>query len=644
MSQPPASGGVSAAVPASRAEVHGRHTDALWPLVIGCIGVVYGDIGTSPLYAFKECFVGHHPLAVTHDNVLGVLSLMFWSLISVVAVKYLTFVMRADNEGEGGTLALLARIPAKPSPSGPYRPALYVLPLLFGSALLYGDGIITPAISVLSAVEGLKFTPAFEPWIIPLTCAIIAILFLAQRFGTEGVGKVFGPIMGLWFVSIAVLGVIQITKNPEVLGAFDPRWAVDYFRTNGASGILVLGAVVLCITGGEALYADMGHFGRKPIKIAWYGLVMPSLLLNYLGQGALVLESPAAAANPFYGLVPLELRYPMIALATAAAVIASQALISGVYSLTNQATQLGFWPRVNVVHTSVQQEGQIYLPGMNYAMLLATLWLVLSFKSSSALASAYGIALCCTMIVTSLGFFAVTRRDWKWPLWKSLSLLVFFLVFDLAFFAGNVPKVAGGGWVPLCIGAGIFIIMTTWRRGRRLLAERMGQRTILLDDFLKSNDISNARRVPGTAVFLTSATQGVPPVLRHHFEHNQVLHEQVVLLSIVSEDVPFVSPRHRLQLEELPFGFYRLVAHFGFMETPKVPAVLEACAILGMAIDPERTSYYLGRESLLAGKGKGMARWRKVLFAFAARNSLSATAYFNIPPNRVVEMGMQIEL
>jgi len=515
---------------------------------------------------------------------------------------------------------------------------------VIGAALLYGDGVITPAISVLSAVEGLKFTPAFEPWIIPITCVIIAVLFIAQRFGTAGVGRVFGPIMITWFLTIAVLGALQIVKNPSVLAALDPRHAVRLFLEFGPRGLLILGAVVLCITGGEALYADMGHFGRRPIKIAWYGLVLPALVINYFGQGALVLSDATAATDPFYRLVPELARYFVIALATAAAVIASQALISGVYSLTNQATQLGFWPRVNVIHTSVEQEGQIYLPGMNYAMLVATLWLVLSFKSSTALASAYGIALTITMIVTSLGFFAVTQRDWKRPLRRSIALLVFFLIFDLAFFAGNVPKIADGGWVPLAIGASIFLIMTTWRRGRRLLAEQMAARTISLEEFMARHDIEHASRVPGTAVFLTSSMKGVPPVLRHHYEHNQVLHEQVVLLSILSEDVPFVSPRHRLQLEELPHGFYRLVAHFGFMETPKVPAVLEACAILGMAIDPDRTSYYLGRESLLAGKAKGMSRWRKVLFAFVARNSLAATAYFNIPPNRVVEMGMQIEL
>jgi KUP system potassium uptake protein len=631
-------------VPASRAEAHGHQREALAPLVIGALGVVYGDIGTSPLYAFKECFVGHHPVPVTHDNVLGVLSLMCWSLICVVAVKYLTFVTRADNEGEGGTLALLARIPTRPSRSGPYRPAIFVLPLLFGSALLYGDGIITPAISVLSAVEGLKFTPAFEPWIVPLTCAILAGVFLAQRFGTAGVGKVFGPITAVWFVSIAALGVAQIIRYPSVLHALDPRHAVHFFAAGGMKAFLVLGAVVLCITGGEALYADMGHFGRRPIKIAWYGLVMPALLLNYFGQGALVLQTPSAASDPFYALVPHALRYPMVALATAATVIASQALISGVYSLTNQATQLGYWPRVTVIHTSVEQEGQIYLPGMNYALMLACLWLVLSFKTSSALAAAYGIAVTGTMIVTSLGFFAVTRLAWKWPLWRSLTVVTFFLIFDVSFFAANVPKIGDGGWVPLAIGGGIFVVMTTWRRGRRMLAERMSARTISIEEFMERNDVGSARRVPGTAVFLTSATAGIPPVLRHHFEHNQVLHEQVVLLSIQSEDVPFVSPRHRLQLEELPHGFYRLVAHFGFMETPKVPAVLEACAILGMAIDPDRTSYYLGRESLIAGKGPGMARWRKVIFAFTARNSLSATAYFNIPPDRVVEMGMQIQL
>jgi KUP system potassium uptake protein len=617
-----------------------QHGDRLFPLVVGALGVVYGDIGTSPLYAFRECLVGHHAVTPTHDHVLGVLSLMCWSLIAVVSVKYLTFVTRADNEGEGGTLALLARIPAKHG----VRPLLFVLPLLFGSALLYGDGIITPAVSVLSAVEGLKFIPSFADYVVPLTCIILACVFLAQRFGTGGVGKVFGPVTALWFITIATLGSVSIVRRPEILYAVDPRYAISFLVEGGWHAFLILGSVVLCITGGEALYADMGHFGRRPIKLAWYGMVMPALLLNYFGQGALVLANPAAASDPFYGLVPDLLRYPVVALATAATVIASQALISGVFSLTNQAIQLGFWPRVKVVHTSAQQEGQIYLPGMNTALMLACLWLVISFETSTALAAAYGIAVTGTMIVTSIGFFAVTRLAWKWPLWRSLGLLVVFLVFDVSFFAANLPKIGDGGWVPLAIGAGIFVVMTTWRRGRAMLADRIGARSLTVREFMEQERIGEALRVPGTAVFMTSVTSGIPPVLRHHFEHNRMLHEQVVLLSIQSEDVPFVSPRHRLQLEELPHGFFRLVAKFGFMETPKVPAVLEACAILGMAIDPDTTSYYLGRESLLSGKGKGMARWRKQLFAFTARNSMAATAYFNIPPNRVVEMGMQIEL
>jgi KUP system potassium uptake protein len=639
-----ATGAAPAAVPASRAEVHGRRTDSLLPLAAGALGVVYGDIGTSPLYALRECFHGASAVAVTASNVLGVLSLIFWSLVSVVAIKYLTFVTRADNEGEGGTLALLARLPGGTA-RGLERPAYFVLPLLFGSALLYGDGLITPAISVLSAVEGLALgSRALEPWIVPITCAILAALFLVQRFGTAGVGRVFGPTMALWFTVIAVLGLVRIVQYPDVLGAINPLHAIRFLASGGWHAFLVLGAVVLVVTGGEALYADMGHFGRRPIRLAWFAVVMPALLLNYFGQGAFLLHNPTEAANAFYGLVPGWARYPMVALATAATVIASQALISGVYSLTNQATQLGFWPRMTVVHTSEEQEGQIYLPGMNHALMIGCLLLVLGFGSSTALASAYGIAVTGTMIVTSLGFFAVARMSWRWPLWKAGGLVLFFLLFDVAFFSANIVKVEDGGWVPLLIGAAMFTIMTTWYRGRQLLSEWMRARTISVDEFVRQSPLEHARRVPGTAVFLTSSTRGVPPVLRHHFEHNQVLHEQVVLLSIVSMDIPFVSPRHRLQLEEMPHGFYRLIAYFGFMETPRVPAVLEACAILGMAVDPVRISYYLGRETLIPASRTRMRRWRKRLFALCSRNARSATAYFGIPPNRVVEMGMQIEL
>jgi KUP system potassium uptake protein len=639
-----ASGAVTSAVPASRAEVHGRHTNSLLPLAIGALGVVYGDIGTSPLYALRECFHGTSAVAVTAGNVLGVLSLMFWSLVSVVAIKYLTFVTRADNEGEGGTLALLARLPGG-MPHGRKRPVYFVLPLLFGSALLYGDGLITPAISVLSAVEGLAVTSdALKPWIIPITCVVLTVLFMVQRFGTAGVGRVFGPTMGLWFAVIAVLGLVRIVQYPDVLAAISPLHAIRFLVSGGWHAFLVLGAVVLVVTGGEALYADMGHFGRRPIRLAWFALVMPALLINYFGQGAFILHNPTEAGNAFYGLVPGWAHYPMVALATAATVIASQALISGVYSLTNQATQLGFWPRMHVVHTSETQEGQIYLPGMNYALMLGCLLLVLGFGSSTALASAYGIAVTGTMIVTSLGFFAVARMAWRWPLWKAGGLMLFFLLFDVAFFSANIVKIEDGGWVPLLIGVAMFAIMTTWYRGRQLLSEWMRARTISAEDFVRQSDIEHARRVPGTAVFLTSSTTGVPPVLRHHFEHNQMLHEQVVLLSIVSMDVPFVSPRHRLRLEEIPHGFFRLIAYFGFMETPQVPAVLEACAILGMAIDPVRITYYLGRESLIPVTRTRMRRWRKRLFAFCSRNARSATAYFDIPPDRVVEMGMQIEL
>jgi KUP system potassium uptake protein len=638
-----ASNPATGAVPASRAEVHGRATDSLLPLAVGALGVVYGDIGTSPLYALRECFNGPHAVAVTVPNVLGVLSLMFWSLVSVIAIKYLTFVTRADNEGEGGTLALLARLPGGTA-RGLERPAYFVLPLLLGSALLYGDGLLTPAISVLSAVEGLAVTShALEPWIIPLTCAILAALFLVQRFGITRVARVFGPVMGLWFAVIAVLGLWRIIQYPDVLGAVHPLHAIRFLAAGDGQAFLVLGGVALVVIGGEALYADMGHFGRRPIRLGWFALVMPALLLNYFGQGAFILHHPAEAANAFYSLVPGWAHVPMVALATAAAVIASQAWISGVCSLTNQATQLGFWPRMNLVHQS-EQEDEVYLPGMNNVLMLGCLLLVIGFGSSTALASAYGIALTGTMIATSLGFFAIARLAWKWPIWKAGGVALSFLLFDVAFFSANLSKIDEGGWVPLLIGLAMFTIMLTWYRGRQLLSEKMRTPASAADELARLNAIEHARRVPGTGVFLTSSTTGVPPVLHHHLEHNQALHEQVVLLSIVSMNVPFVSPRHRLQLEEMPHGFYRLIAYFGFMETPKVPALLEACAILGLAIDPARISYYLARESLIPSTRIRMRRWRKRLFAFCSRNALSATAYFGIPPNRVVEMGMQIEL
>jgi KUP system potassium uptake protein len=622
----------------------GPHTARLWPLMLGALGVVFGDIGTSPLYAVKECFTPPHGAAPTPENVVGLLSLMLWSLAAVVSFKYLAFIMRADNGGEGGILALLALVPRpRVERSGAGGPL--VLLVLFGAALLYGDGVITPAISVLSAVEGLNVaTDAFKDLVVPLTVVILVALFMVQRKGTAGIGLFFGPVMVLWFSSLAVLGVHEIALEPSILRALNPLHAATFLARHGLHGFLVLGAVVLCVTGGEALYADMGHFGRRAIRIAWYGMVMPCLMLNYLGQGALVLRNPAAVeTSTFFQMVPSWGLYPMVALATAATVIASQALISGAFSLTRQAVQLGFFPRVTIIHTSEQQEGQIYIPEINWLLLVACVALVLAFGSSSRLAAAYGIAVTGTMAITSIAFYVVVTRSWGWSRARTVPLVAFFLLFDLGFFAANVVKIKDGGWVPLALGAVVFTALTTWKTGRRRLGEAIARSAMPLDDFLAEISAADPPRVQGAAVFMAASSTGVPAVLRHHFRHNRVLHEQVVLLTIVSQDVPFVSPRNRIVVEELPMGFYRVSASFGFMETPRVPAILEAVAIFGLAIDPETVTFYLGRETLITSSRPGMLRWRKAVFAFLSRNARSATSYFGIPPDRVVELGMQVE-
>jgi KUP system potassium uptake protein len=614
-------------------------------LVIGALGVVFGDIGTSPLYALRECVNGSHGVAPTHENLLGILSLIVWSLTMVVTVKYLTFIMKADNAGEGGILALLALVPARKVKSAIHITWTTAL-VIFGAALLYGDGVITPAISVLSAVEGLAVaTTALKPGILPLTCVIIVVLFLVQRHGTAGIGRVFGPIMGVWFATIAVLGARQILRHPSVLEALSPVHALRFFANHHGHGFLVLGAVVLVITGGEALYADMGHFGRRPIRLAWYAFVMPALLLNYFGQGALVLENPAAGANPFYAMVPPGLIYPMVILATMATIIASQALISGAFSLTRQAIQLGFFPRVTIIHTSGEAEGQIYIPEINAALLVACVWLVLSFKESSALAAAYGIAVTGTMSITSVIYFQVLTRAWHWPRWRAIPLVGLFLVFDLAFFGANLMKFFDGGWFPVGLAAVIFVVMTTWKKGRALLARNLADKLLPVSLFLEDLKSMKPPRVPGTAVFMSSNPNGVPVVLLHHWKHNQVLHETVVLLSIMSENLPEIAANRRIRVNDLGQGFFHITAFYGFMQTPNVPDVMQqAAAEHRVPYQRASTSYYLGRETLLATQKSGMHRWRKALFSFISRNSRSATQYFAIPPDRVVELGMQIDL
>ncbi|MCU0685448.1 MAG: potassium transporter Kup [Polyangiaceae bacterium] len=615
------------------------------PLALGALGIVYGDIGTSPLYAFKECLHGPHKVDPTQANVLGVLSLMVWSLMMVVTIKYLFFIMRADNEGEGGILALLALVPARLRTARKRASSPLVLLVLFGAAMLYGDGVITPAVSVLSAVEGMKVAfEGTEHYVVPITIAILIGIFLVQKRGTGGIGVVFGPVMLLWFATIFLLGLANVGKNPAVLWALSPVYAVRFLIEAGYHGFLVLGAVVLCITGGEALYADMGHFGRAPIRAAWFFVVMPSLLMNYFGQGALVLADPSAIESPFYALVPKQFLLPVVVLATAATVIASQALISGAFSLTRQAVQLGYCPRVNVVHTSRAHEGQIYIPEVNWALMLACVYLVVSFKTSSSLAAAYGIAVTGTMAITSIVYYVVTTETWGWSRWKALPLVALFLSIDLAFFGANAVKFLDGGWVPIAMAAAVFTLMTTWKAGRARLAQKIAEGALPLSAFLDALGAEPPTRVPGTAVFMSANPNVTPPVLRHHYRHNHVLHEQVVILSVLSEPVPFVSPKNRLKVQQLGACFYQVSARFGFMETPRVPALLEACALYDLTIDPEHVTFFLGRETLLASTREGMSRWRKALFAFVSRNSRSATAYFGIPPDRVVELGMQIEI
>jgi KUP system potassium uptake protein len=620
---------------------------ALAALSVGALGIVYGDIGTSPLYAIKECFSGDHGLPVTPENVLGILSLVVWALILVVVVKYLSLVMRADNHGEGGILALFALVHPRGDVAQGRKGTMALLMLgLFGAALLYGDGMITPAISVLSAVEGLEVaTHTFSPYVVPSTVFILIVLFIMQKRGTGGIATVFGPMMLLWFFTIAAVAMPAIVSHPEVLRAANPYYAVSLLYRNGRVGFLVLGAVVLVITGGEALYADMGHFGKKPIRTAWYTVVMPALLCNYFGQGALLIERGAAVArNPFYALATGWTLYPMVVIATFATVIASQALISGAFSLTQQAVQLGYWPRVRIVHTSGRAAGQIYIPEINSALMIACVALVIGFRKSDNLAAAYGIAVTGTMSITSLLFYAVARRRWGWSRLNASLVTAMFLIVDLGFFTANVNKIISGGWFPLAVAAVVFAIMTTWRRGRAELARNLAAAMMPIDLFMEDLALTQPHRVAGTAVFMTSTMGGIPAVLLHHFKHNKVLHEQVVLLSVVTEDVPIVSGRERVEIEELGHGFYKVTAHYGFMQNPNVLKTLRRAQLQGVKCDPDTASFYLGRETLLVtGKGK-MARWRKLLFAFLARNSRTATAFFGLPPNRVVEMGAQIEL
>lgn len=618
-------------------------------LTLGAIGVVYGDIGTSPLYSLKECFQGVHAIGVTFENVMGVLSLVFWSLTMVVSIKYVGFILRADNKGEGGIYALLALIPIKKRQAAnslnTWLNTWIILAAIFGAALLYGDGVITPAISVLSAVEGLEVaTSAATPIIIPLTCIILLLLFSIQRYGSARVGKFFGPILLIWFGVIGGLGIKEVWGHSGILLAANPVYALDFFRANKFHGMVVLGSVVLCITGGEALYADLGHFGRKPIRISWLTIAFPALLLNYFGQGALILSNPSLASNPFYGLVPRGILYPMVALATMATVIASQAMISGVFSLTQQAVQLGFLPRVRIVHTSSETRGQIFIPQVNWILMAACIGLVLVFGSSSRLAAAYGLAVTATMGITSVLYFFLVVRSWKWPLWRAVMVVSLFLAFDLAFFGANLLKILDGGWFTVAIALCVAISMVTWRDGRAALEDRMLETRLPIENFVKDVAERHPYRVSGDAVFMTVSADVTPLALLHFYKHAHVLHERVILLSVKSGDQPTIADRDRLRIDELGSNFYRVVATYGFMERPDVLKALRLASEKGLTLEPSSSTYFLGRETLLTNGPSRMMHWRKSLFAGMSRNAQSAMGYFGIPVDRVVELGTQIAL
>ena len=630
---------------------HARHghdgRQEIRALALGALGVVYGDIGTSPLYAMRECLnaTGEHAVPGSNAaNVFGVVSLFFWSLTLIVCLKYLVLVLRADNKGEGGILALAALV-RQNEPTGRHRLAVPILLAMFGAGLLYGEGLITPAISVLSAVEGLSHQNAsLTGVVIPISIVILVGLFWVQRHGTGRIGSIFGWVMFVWFAAIAAAGVPHILRHPEVFQALSPHHAIGFIVHNGWKAFLLLGSIVLCVTGCEALYADMGHFGRRPVRIAWFTAVFPALILNYFGQGALYLEHGDAITNPFYAMFPEPLLIPMVILATMAAIIASQALISGAFSLTNQAVQLGYLPRVTVVHTSHKHEGQIYVPEINYMFMIGCVALVLSFKSSTNLAAAYGIAVTGTMSITSFLIFLVCRRNWKFSLGAALAIYLPLVIIDSAFLSANLVKLGAGGWFPLVVGIGMFAIMTTWWRGRLELSRTMATGTIPDELFLADIAENPLPRVSGTAVFMASGTDGMPNVLLHHVKHNKVLHKQVVLLSVVTENVPFVVGSSSLAVRELGHGFYRVIARVGFMQQPNVPKILGRCERQGLAVNAADTTYYLGRQTLLTTGKSRVARWRKMLFSFLAHNSRPPTSFFQLPPNRVVELGLQIEL
>ena len=615
----------------------------LLPLTLTAIGVVYGDIGTSPLYAMRECFFGSHSVPPSPENVLGVLSLIIYSLLLVISIKYIAIVMRADNHGEGGILALTALLPSREA-TGSGWPML-VLMGIFGAALLYGDGMITPAITVLGAVEGLKIaTPLFEPYVVPIAVAILIVVFAIQKQGTHRVGRLFGPVMVLWFVVIAALGISWMVEHPIVLTAVDPRHAIAFFGDHGWHGFAVLGAVFLVVTGGEALYADMGHFGKRPIRLAWFTLVLPALLLNYFGQGALLLSNPKAAEQPFFLLAPDWALFPLVGIATAAAIIASQALISGAFSLTRQAIQLGYSPRLDIEHTSSHEMGQVYVPQVNWALMISTIAIVIGFGSSTALAAAYGIAVTLTMVITAVLLHVVATERWRWPRPVAFLVTGIFLSVDLAFFGANALKIAHGGWLPLVIGALLFTLMTTWKTGRQIVAERLTARAESLEDFIARLAERPPARVPGAAVFMTAQPRGTPPALAHNLHYNKVMHEHVITLLVTTQPVPHVAEEDRITVRELGYGISDVVVRYGFMEDPNVPEALAVARERGLQLHESDVTYFLGRETLIVTKAPGMAMWRERLFVLMARNAVRATGFFRLPPERVVELGVQVEM
>ena len=613
-------------------------------LTVGALGVVFGDIGTSPLYAIREVFDGSHPLAPTPDRVYGVVSLVFWSLMIIVTMKYVWFIMRADNHGEGGIMALISLVQACPLRTRQAKLILVALGI-FGASLFYGDGMITPATSVLSAVEGLEVVnSSLQDLVIPITLAVITGLFAIQRHGTHVVGRLFGPVMVLWFTILAITGVSEVAGSPGILRALSPSYAAQFIAADPAKAFFALGSVVLVVTGAEALYADMGHFGRGPIRRAWYVLVFPALLLQYMGQGALLLRHPEDIDNPFYRLVPDWGQIPMVFLATLATVIASQAVISGAFSVTRQAIQLGFLPRMGIKQTSSSEQGQIYIPAVSWGLFIAVAGLVLGFRSSSNLASAYGIAVTGTLAVDTILAFVVARMLWKKSLWLVIVGAAFFLTVDLAFFAANTTKIFHGGWFPLVIAALVFTALTTWRKGRALLAERMKSRGIPIDALVEHIKLDPPVRAPGCAVFLTAVGTGAPRALLHNLEHNHVLHQKVVFFTARTLNVPYAPADQRIMIEYLPLGMRRVTAYYGFAELPDVPATLREAAAKGLDIDPENVSYFVNRVTFVPTKIPGMAPWRERLFAAMSRNSKSAAHFFRIPSERIIELGMQVDL